>query len=415
MRIPFHAGHTLGLGAALILPIGLYAARGIAPLFIVITVLTVLTWKNRRPEWLSMMNPLSAVVLALPMLAFASALWSLTPLVTLETAASFAASMVCGIIMVATARNLTVQERATFLTFVMWGGAGGFALMALDLFFDGPVYRPFMMAKGKPSPSFDLIKIFMNPGATVAAIYSWIWIAALWARGYRWVCLMAFVALTATVWQAQAETPIAAILVGATAFAIAFILRRFATKAVGAVVVASIMVMPFAVASLPPIGTLLQNIPYISPSLSHRITIWQTAVIHWQESPIVGLGFDTTRSLYGSEDKVMYSFRSAEGKHLMNSNFEPIPLHPHNGFIQTWLEMGALGAIIVAAIAWLLFQSVGRSSQRLDRCFGQAHLCAAISVAAVSFGAWQSWWLCSLLLMCALMTAIIRNSANEQI
>lgn len=414
MRVPFHAGHTLGLGAALILPIGLYAVRGIAPLAVLVTLLTAATWLNRRPDNITLRNGLVCAALALPVWALISAIWSITPGVTIKTGISFFATMVAGVVMISTARNMTGSERSTFLSILIWGGAFGFALMAIDLFLDGLLYRPFMAAKGKAITRPEEIKIFLNPGTTVAAIFSWTWIAALWTRGHHAICVVALSIIVATVLQAQAQTPVSGLLVGLVALAVAVFFRKLAAKIMGTCVVVAILAMPFAIAMIPPIEKVVYGMPWLSPSLTHRVTIWQTAHMHWLDSPILGLGFDTTRSLYGKEDAIDFSFYADDGTRLMDSRIEPIPLHPHNGFLQTWLELGGIAAAILATIVWNLFQSASRSNVLAFRVMGFAQLSTAISIAAVAFGAWQSWWLCSLLLMCALTTAVIRSSVDEQ-
>jgi hypothetical protein len=69
-------------------------------------------------------------------------------------------------------------------------------------------------------------------------------------------------------------------------------------------------------------------------------------------------------------------------------------------FVQVWLESGAVGAVLAA----LLLLAVLRSAARLGNP-GVAVMTAALLVSAVSFGAWQSWWLAVVWMLAAMACA----------
>jgi O-antigen ligase len=73
-----------------------------------------------------------------------------------------------------------------------------------------------------------------------------------------------------------------------------------------------------------------------------------------------------------------------------------IPLHPHNMFLQLWLEMGLIGVGLIAIFLGLLFlQIIKMKNQKL-----QLSLVGIISsflvYANFSYGIWQTWLLCAL-------------------
>jgi O-antigen ligase len=73
----------------------------------------------------------------------------------------------------------------------------------------------------------------------------------------------------------------------------------------------------------------------------------------------------------------------------------PVSLHPHNGPLQIWLELGAHGAVLAALVWWALFDLCARAA-RNDRPGGAAAGGAATAyfvIGALSFGVWQEWWL----------------------
>jgi hypothetical protein len=311
MRLPFHAGHALGLGAFLILPIGTYAHRGIAPLFVGVALLCLLSWMNRRPVWGDVRGPLLLAVLALPAWAIASALWSITPAVSFQTGVSLAATLIGAVVIAATAATMTDGERGTVLTWIAWGGAVGFTWMVVDLHFDGPFYRVFADLKGNPVGASWQINLVMNPGGAVAAVFGWIWVAAVWMRGGGWLAAGAAALALAALSGIEADTPGVGLVLGGVAAAVTAGLRAVSITTAVRIVCGALGVyvlsFPVLIVGLPSIFDIARAIPrfsdasaYMMASLYHRITIWQTTVMHTQESPILGLGFDTARALYGA-------------------------------------------------------------------------------------------------------------------
>ena len=103
-----------------------------------------------------------------------------------------------------------------------------------------------------------------------------------------------------------------------------------------------------------------------------RLDIWTFVCALVAEHPLRGWGLDASRS-----------FGSA------------IPLHPHNGPLQIWLELGAAGAALTAAlIGWI--GSVLASQARVNSSLaaaGAGSLTAYLVIGSLSFGVWQEWWL----------------------
>jgi O-antigen ligase len=87
-------------------------------------------------------------------------------------------------------------------------------------------------------------------------------------------------------------------------------------------------------------------------------------------------------------------------------NIQVLPLHPHNGALQVWLELGGIGALIAAALAWSLGGAAARS-----RCPPAAAgaLASAAVTAMLSFGAWQAWWIAAMLLAAAVCAGLERS------
>jgi O-antigen ligase len=148
--------------------------------------------------------------------------------------------------------------------------------------------------------------------------------------------------------------------------------------------------------------------PYPSPSAIHRIVIWKNTVKHIRQKPVFGGGFDTARALYGVKDKVRYTSTTDTGKVVWNSIYETIPLQPHNRVLQVWLELGAVGAVILLGLLLAVIRAVDRSIQgRAYRAATLGMMTTWLSIASLSFGAWQGWWMTSLFLAVAFMVSVL--------
>ena len=84
---------------------------------------------------------------------------------------------------------------------------------------------------------------------------------------------------------------------------------------------------------------------------------------------------------------------------------ELMPLHPHNGALQAWLELGPLGAL-AAATAAILVTFRARRLDWMNAGIAVAMLAAYSVPWLVSYGIWQSWWLALGWLLAAIAAAI---------
>jgi O-antigen ligase len=174
-----------------------------------------------------------------------------------------------------------------------------------------------------------------------------------------------------------AELAICVALLAAIAF---FISRRFAPRVLAAMVAALVLLMPFA-AMQPVFGEIAERRD-ISVSIYHRAAIWQFVAQRVEEKPLLGWGLHASRSMPGAKETI------ARGAEL-------VPLHPHNGPLQLWLELGAIGAILGAALLAWLARSAASAAQG-------ATLTAMVTVASISFGLWQGWWMAAIWLLIGL-------------
>jgi O-antigen ligase len=70
-----------------------------------------------------------------------------------------------------------------------------------------------------------------------------------------------------------------------------------------------------------------------------------------------------------------------------------IILHPHDGALQIWLELGAVGAVLAAAFWFLTLRRLTREARDLGAVAVAASCAVYLLFGALNFGVWQEWWL----------------------
>ncbi len=114
-------------------------------------------------------------------------------------------------------------------------------------------------------------------------------------------------------------------------------------------------------------------------SYAERMGYWSHAIDWIRDKPLRGWGLDASRM------------------------FAPgIQLHPHDGALQVWLELGAVGAVALAAFWGVTLLRLARP--RPAPAMAGTAACAAVYLlfGAINFGIWQEWWIALGVLIVAL-------------
>jgi hypothetical protein len=81
----------------------------------------------------------------------------------------------------------------------------------------------------------------------------------------------------------------------------------------------------------------LHNAPWIQATLRHRIIIWNHTAEETLKSPLLGIGAN-----------MMYQLDPNGVKQEAGDEFSPAVPHAHNVFLQTWFELGVIGATLLS-------------------------------------------------------------------
>src|SRR5204863_10032298 len=143
-----------------------------------------------------------------------------------------------------------------------------------------------------------------------------------------------------------------------------------APRVLGGVAAVLFLVMPVIVWAVRASGdydALEHNLPL---SWSLRMGYWSHAIDWIAQSPLRGWGLDASR-MFGPG----------------------IKLHPHNGELQAWMELGVAGAVAAAAFWGLAFARLSRPAASLSIAALAASLAIYVLFGTLNFGLWQEWWL----------------------
>ena len=332
-----------------------------------------------------------------------SAIWAVDPADALHTAAKVGGIMIAGMILLTVAARTDEVQRRNIRSALGTGIAIAMVLLAGEIMADGWLIRLFRNDVGMPG--IDVLEDFNNSGAQFAL---WVWLAvpaipAQWRKVGQWAAIAGTLVLLGSL---EVATYVVAVAVGA--FCMVAIARkpRVVILAIGSVIVVGFLLVPQIPKWLPAPQTLMAQELRPPRSLIHRVAIWQFAAERIAERPWLGWGAHASRHIgirHSAElpESVREMARpfGSDAEQLAFFEVNILPLHPHDGMIQAWLELGVLGAVLGAALAVIALFAVLRHGG--SAAYG-ALVVTAMVIFGMSFGVWQSWWLATLWMMTAL-------------
>lgn len=134
-----------------------------------------------------------------------------------------------------------------------------------------------------------------------------------------------------------------------------------------------------------------------------RVVIWQDFGAVVRLAPVLGQGLGTSARMANmpAAREVPEDRRSLLGVG-----------HPHNAVLQVWVELGAVGALLLAALGTFAITVIGRTRPE-GRALRYGAFATIYSVALVGHGAWQGWWLVAIGLCIAAFRIADKAASGE--
>lgn len=398
-------GHALAVAGALMPTLAIFAYKGLAPLFFIVAVAELcLYWRENR------CLPSASTLAALLFAAFViwgviGMAWSLDAWASLATAAKIALMAALGLPLLSASQDLDPIRRRLVMQASLGGLVVGLGFMAIEVFANLPITRFLYAGLHISHPIFPSM---LDPAATVLVLVSaYVTGESLSRRHFGLAVAIGIVAVALAVLSQSMAAGLAGLLAIPMLIAVycggAPIGRAMAVIAAAAIMAAPLL--PTRV--LGPVKEFNWSADAI-PSVYQRIAIWEFAEQRIDERPILGWGLDAARRIPGGHNGIKAGslhiqnpvMRERVTKYFDSGNIEQMPLHPHDGALQIWLEAGAVGAALAAVLVLSALFAVARRwpADRIGTAATLAFALAALVIAGISYGIWQTWWLATLFL-----------------
>jgi exopolysaccharide production protein ExoQ len=389
-RLAMPRGFSVLVGLAGFIGPLLYFAPLSAPVILILLTL-VLGWIHWRKGQLYLPSDLAWLILFVPLLAWMglSAIWSLNAEASLLLACRIAAILILAVLFTQWFQRLSPEVAIPVLVGLAWGllittlivlidHASGWFLLHLLHRRALPLQTDILYSRG-----FDFHALIAVPLAL-----------GLYAAGHRKLGIGQLLIVAAALLIGTKLSPFMAILWSAAAAALVATWPRLRWLLPLALILGAAFLPFIFPINLPEAQAcwLMEH----KPSAVTRITIWNFTDMHIRERPITGWGLDAARRIpHGIDQRPLYD--PCTDAYYGIDRY--LPLHPHNGILQVWLELGGVGAFLgFGAIVILMARGFtsGRYATRQAQAIITSMLAPALSIACVSFGIWQEWWLSTL-------------------
>jgi O-antigen ligase len=376
---------------ALFLPLAVVTPQTLSGLLVVAAPLCLLGAGPPRPpgrRW----RPALGAAAALIGWGLLSPLWSIAPADSLIQAAKLVGWLALGLTLVLTAARLDEPARRRAETALLAGFAVGLALLLVEALADQPLNR-LVAAAGLRTPSENAA----NRGATTLALLLGPMFALLWRRGRRGAALLFVPVAALALLGLNSIAAIAGSVGGLLALVLVAWRGRPAALAIAALFAGLVLAAPalhLTVLRAPEAGSPLRALPITSQS---RLVTWEFAAKRTLERPVTGHGLRAYRHLDMTYGRGEFPYRRA----VVNTALRLT--HPHNVAVQAWLELGAVGALLLALLILALFDAASADAEvpRAVAAGRAAALVAYLIVGLSAYGAEQSQWIATAWLVAA--------------
>ncbi len=418
------SGIFLGTVILVSVAAALVSARTV-PFFFALTVASFLVTaavRGRLGDVVPKSTPVFWHLAAFLLYAAASSAWALEPQATLGVTVL---GIVIGLGTVAVLQLVAAETRPNLLHMGegLWMGLSvGLLYLCVELATDQSikiwVYNLIALKPGALAPIeyFDwaggkLVAISredLTRNMAPATVLLWPAVTALVGAVTRSRAIVLAVAMTLlagvvlmTAWH---ETSKVAYIVGIAAFAFA----RFAPRATARVamvgwVCACLAVLPAALLAH---RLDLHNASWLQMTAKHRIIIWNYTAEQVLNAPWFGIGARSTYVLGPRLEPEVASLPDEKYRRTLST-------HSHSIYLQTWFELGLVGATLLTLLGLSILQVMASLGRRLQP-YAYATFASVAVLAASSYGMWQPWFM-ALFGFCAVLFGLGGRLFDERV
>ena len=362
--------------------------------------------------------PAAIALAGFGLLAMATELWGAEPGMAVRAGAAFLAIALLGTLAADCVARLPDQPMRSAALGLLIGCALGLAFIIVECLTHFAIHRAILNTipgliretdahlRIKDGWVVGIKDAVIKRHMTQATLLLWPLVliaASLWrgAKG-QWIAALALAATVTAAALARHDSSTLAIAASLTVFIAAGLSFRTTWRLVAAVwFLLAVAVVPLMAWQFEAKAYANQGLP---DSFRHRLVIWGYTAAQTMQAPLKGIGAGSGKAVDARRTDVVtvpgenFAFRTAD--------------HQHDVYLQTWYEMGALGAFALYAAGFLALWRIRRLPADV-RGHALATFVAAMFLVSTSYGLWQEWFIASIALSAVAVTLAIRVSRPD--
>lgn len=301
---------------------------------------------------------------------------------------------------------------------VVVAAMAGASFLCIEVLTDQAIRRfifsvlPFMRPPAKHTTITDGEVVGIGPyilNRNMAALCLVLWPALLMLRTLLDARRAAIVGVTfvvvslVAVLKSEHETSMIALVLSCAAFAGMLLMAPVMRKAITVGwVIATLLVVPMVAQAYQHQWHLAEWLPVTA---RNRIILWGYTAGEVAKAPILGIGVASTKDLDEvNEAKAVqppgYTYALRTGR------------HSHNAFLQTWYELGAIGAVLLLAMGLCVIAVLSRLPKR-DQALAFASFVAVVTIGSFTWGIWQTWFMAAYGVWAVLLALAFEGSRRQ--
>lgn len=386
----------LCIPALLCAPLMALMPRGMMALVIYCALILLPSFKKHWPDIIKTINRQGLLLFAAAVsYSFISAAWSPNDSAW-HTGFDIVYLSVCCAIIFLTLPFIKAPALHALTSLFIVGWVIGLGLLCIEIFLDHPIHRWYEhMDAGTP--------VNENVSKRMAALFALsIWPVALWlkTKGKPVLSALSVLGFLALSFFLTNRSSLLAMLVGTAVY-------FFATYQAVLARWALVLMIGLGCFFIVPISTLLPLIPQeitgqLFDSALSRIKIWTFTSQHILEEPVFGHGIDASKGLQTD---------TGDGQGFFQPGVSVVSHHPHNIFLQIWLDFGMIGALLWGGLLLILTYRVYHAHEVAQPTIIAASFCSLMML-STTFSLLQAWWL-SGHIVTAVMLALLSYSLSR--
>ena len=355
----------------------------------------VLVLSQEKVRYLSLMrNPPMLFIFLLIIMVGMSTIWSLVPIETLKIFASISLTYCFAYILLSVileAKHELIKEANNSIILIV---------IFISIMFIFQIYMEFFSQEKIATIINSAFKI--KPIGSIIGLCVFPICAFSWINNRKILSICIYIILSMLVYISVCQTAIYSLALCTLVFAVSYILPRFVTLSSMIVSFIYMIFVPFLYIYVFPAVVFVETPllkKVVNESLFHRILAWEFYSRKFFEMPFLGWGAGAARYIQ-AENGLAAGYMNV--------------IHPHNGAIQSYLELGMLGgllfALIFASLFWIIQKHV---KDRLSVAVCNSTLVFALIASLVTHNIWHSYWTSRCAMVAGLVILFVKARVEQ--